>query len=74
MSITERVASNVRAQVGRQRLTQTQVGAALGLAQCVVSRRTRGITPFTVRELVVLAALLQIPPASLLEGVEGEAS
>jgi transcriptional regulator with XRE-family HTH domain len=69
-SPAEQVASNVRAELGRHRYTQTAVAQHLGLSQTAVSRRLLGQVPFDVNEIHSLATWFGVPVASLLgEGV-----
>lgn len=74
MSIVAVVAANARGEVARAGLTQVQIGGVLGISQVVVSRRLRGLTPVTVRELVLLARLVDVPLEQLLAGVMEESS
>lgn len=67
-SSTEHVAANVRAEMARHRVTQTQIAAALGFSQAAVSRRLRGSVPFDVTELAVVAGLLRLPVTALVDG------
>jgi transcriptional regulator with XRE-family HTH domain len=69
-SPAERVAANVRAELGRHRRTQTALAQHLGLSQTAVSRRLLGQVPFDVNEVHSLAAWLGVPVTVLLgEGV-----
>lgn len=67
---TERVAAEVRAEMARRRITQSDVGKSLGLSTAAVSRRLRGVVPFDVNELSTIAALLGVPAGTLL--VDGQ--
>lgn len=57
------VAAEVRAEMARQRISQSRVRLALGLSQSAMSRRITGELPFDVGELAALAELLGVPPA-----------
>lgn len=63
---TERVAAEVRAQMARKRVTQTDLAAALGVSQMTISRRLNGRAPFDVEELAAVALALDVPLATLV--------
>ena len=63
---TDRVAANIRAEMARQRLSQSTVAGAVGMSPAAMSQRLTGKTPIDVNELVRLAAVLDIPAESLL--------
>lgn len=50
----------------RQRITQAQVAAALGIGQSTVSAKLRGKVAITVTELMRIARLLGVQPGDLL--------
>lgn len=64
--VTERVAANVRAEMGRRRFTQTKLAGTLGVSQMFLSRRLGGHVPFDLQELERIAAALEIPVELLL--------
>ncbi len=66
MQINQRVSAEVRAAMGRQRRTQSQLAQHLGVSQVTVSRRLSGEVSFTVDELERVAAFLSVPLAELL--------
>lgn len=66
LSPHEWVAAGVRAELARQRRTQSDVAELLTTSQVTVSRKVRGLTPFTVNELYALADYLGLPVARLL--------
>lgn len=70
---SERVAANVRAELARRRVTQTQLASVLGIPQPAVSRRLGGKVPFSIDELADLAAYLGMPVASLITADAGAA-
>jgi transcriptional regulator with XRE-family HTH domain len=72
-SPTARVAGNVRAEMARLNVNQTQLATAMDLTQAAVSRRLTGKVPFNVQELAALAIFLDIPVARLTEGLDAEA-
>lgn len=67
-TLTDRVASEVRAQMARIRMTQTALAAVLGLPQSAVSNRLRGKVAFSVDELETVSAALGVHPAALFGG------
>lgn len=67
-SLTDLVATEVRVQMTRIRMTQTQLAGILGLPQSAVSNRLRGKVPFTVDELQTVSSALGVHPATLLGG------
>lgn len=68
-SPSQRVAANVRAELGRHRRSQADLGQALGLTQSAVSRRLAGKIVFDIAELHTIAAWLGVP-LSVLLGVD----
>jgi transcriptional regulator with XRE-family HTH domain len=66
--LTDRVADEVRANMARARMTQTDLAVVLGLTQSAVSKRLRGKIAFSVDELEKVADALGVHPAVLLGG------
>jgi len=67
--LTQRVAAEVRALKGRHDVTQDQLAHVLGVAQPAVSKRLRGVTPFSLDELEKLADFFGLDgPEELLGG------
>jgi hypothetical protein len=65
--IQERIAANVRAEIARDGRSQTIVGDLIGLHPNSFRDRLAGKIAFTAHEIVRLAALLRVSPASLIE-------
>ena len=65
-TLSEIVASNIRAEAARAGLTQAQLGVALGVNRVGVGHRFRGITPWTLDEVERAARLFGVRPADLL--------
>lgn len=63
---TAAVGANVRAELARRSLTQDDLARHLGLPQPAVSRRIRGVTAWTVDELVAAAEFFAVEPVVLL--------
>jgi transcriptional regulator with XRE-family HTH domain len=67
---SQRVAANVRAELGRHSRSQADLGQALGRSQPYVSRRLSGKVAFGVDEVEQIASWLGVPVGVLLgEGV-----
>lgn len=62
----ERIAATVRAEAARRKITQTAIGAHLGLTQPGISRRMLGRVPFSAAELAAVADLLGLPVSELV--------
>ena len=63
----ERIAANVRAELARKGITQTDLALRLKKSQPFVSRRLSGSVPFNVADLDSIATVLDISIASLVE-------
>lgn len=62
----ELVAAEVRAWMGRRRVTQTDLARALGKSQAYVSRRLTGEVPFDLDDILALATFLGVAVGTLL--------
>lgn len=60
------VAAEVRAELGRQERNGSWLASELGVSEVWVSRRLRGITKFTVDDLVRIADALGVAASDLL--------
>lgn len=60
------VAANIRAEMGRHRITQSTVAAHLGISQPSVSARLSGRTSIDVDDLFAISELIGVAPADLL--------
>lgn len=65
-SLAERVASNVRAEMARNGVTQTALAGKLHRTQQYVSRRISGNIPFDLAELDEIAQVIGCPVSNLL--------
>lgn len=63
------IAGNVRALMGRQRVTQTRLAADMHLSQPSISRRIGGEKAFSTDELVWLARYFEVEVTDLLDEV-----
>ncbi|WP_460462385.1 helix-turn-helix domain-containing protein [Arthrobacter pigmenti] len=70
MNYHEVLRANVGAELGRRDITQTAAAAAVGLPQSSFSARLAGRSEFKLSELLRLAAFLQIPLSTLVQGVD----
>ena len=66
-NVAEHVGANVRAEMARRRISQTSIADEVGMTQSAISRRLRGVTPFDVSTLALVAACLNVPVASLID-------
>lgn len=60
------VEARVRAEMGRQRVSQNTLSQQTGIPQSNLSRRLTGETEFTVAELLKVARALAVPVGDLL--------
>ena len=65
-NLNTRVAIEIRALMGRYGVTQTTLAGALDINQGQVSKRLRGIIPFTLDEIESISAYFKIAPSKLL--------
>lgn len=64
------VAGNIRAELARHGHVHQDLADAIGLNRVTLGRRLSGQLPFTIDELVAVAAFFKIPLATVLEGAE----
>jgi transcriptional regulator with XRE-family HTH domain len=67
------VAANVRAELARRRITQTDVAERLGVSRQNVAQRLNGSVDFRVGELISIANMLGITIGDLVGGVKASA-
>jgi len=65
-TLSGEVAANIRAELARQKVSQTQVAERLGLSQAAVSRRLSGALPFELDEIAAVADLLNVRARDLI--------
>ena len=65
-SISETAVTEIRAELGRQRLSARALGIRLGWSHAYMSRRLNGETALTLRDLERIAAELGRPLADFL--------
>jgi transcriptional regulator with XRE-family HTH domain len=66
--LTETVAAEVRAELGRQRKSGAWLALQLGVSDAWVSRRISGSMPMSVEDLERIADVLEVTPAYLMGG------
>ena len=64
--LRETVAANVRAELGRSRITQSKAAAATKISEGSLSKRLNGHIPFDIDQLDAIAALVGVDPSVLL--------
>lgn len=74
MQPINRLNATIRAEMARQRITQTELAVALSIPQTQVSARLRGAVEWRVTELLGVAELLGVPASTLLADTEKAAS
>lgn len=62
----EAIASEVRALMGRHRVSQTGLAAVLGMSQSALSRRLNAEQPFDADELLAIARFFKVNVTQLL--------
>lgn len=60
-SLSQIAATEIRAEMGRQRISQTHLAKKLGRSQTYVWRRLVGEVPFDLHELETVAEVLGVP-------------
>ena len=67
-SLDERIGAKVREQLQDQGMSQQALADRLEVSPFFISRRLRGIVPFTVTELGTVAEILHVPVEELMCG------
>ncbi len=62
---TATLAANIRAEMGRRKMSQADLAAAVGISQPGVSKRLNGTVPWTFPEVVSVAQVFNVPLAVL---------
>lgn len=70
----ETIAGEVRAELGRQNLSQTYLCAELGWTQPYLSRRLTGAVAFSTDDLEAVAEVLGVPLTQLITEPQVKAS
>lgn len=81
MIVKDHIAAEIRAEIARQRLTQTELAARMGISQAAFSRNLNGRVPLTVDFVQEVAGVLGVPisrflnyPDSGLTGISHESA
>ncbi len=70
LAAASRAAENLRAELGRRRLSGRELSRLMGAPAASVNRWCSGATPMSLDVLVRVAGALEIPVTVLLEGTE----
>lgn len=73
ISLRETVAANVRAELGRSRITQSKAASAVNISEAALSKRLHARLAFDVDQLAAIAELVGVDPASLLTSTKASA-
>lgn len=65
-TLAETAATEVRAEMGRQRMSSAALAQALGVSDMYVSRRLRGETAFDLTDIERTAKILGVPVSQFL--------
>lgn len=65
--------ANIRAELARRRIRQTDVAERLGLSRQNVAQRLNGTVDFRASELLAIADMCDITIGQLLDGVKASA-
>jgi len=68
VGLSVQVAEEIRAMLGRKRMSQAHLARALGVSAMWISDRLRGVQPIDLNDLERIARALQVPVGSLLPG------
>jgi transcriptional regulator with XRE-family HTH domain len=68
MTVSGRVAEEIRVEMARRQLTGVELGARTGKGQRWASRRMRADVPITLDDLYVIAGALGVDPRKWLPG------
>ena len=72
-TLSEKVATNVRAELAAQRLTTTDLAAVLHIGTRAAARRISGSLDFSLNETEIVAAWLNVSVAALSRSRHGSA-
>ncbi|WP_183593904.1 helix-turn-helix domain-containing protein [Nocardioides soli] len=68
--VADEVGARIHQLMWRKRITQVQLGRALGIGQSTAGKKVRGETSITIPELMKIARLLDVEPGDLLPPLE----
>src|SRR5262245_30870273 len=64
--LTDQVAEEIRALLGRRRLSASALAIRMGVTQRYISRRLTGEAPLDLNDIEMIARVLDVEPAKLL--------
>lgn len=64
---SDHIIDNIRAELGRRRISQRELARRLGISSAAMNQRLTGVTRLPADDLVRIAAVLQVDPAALLK-------
>jgi transcriptional regulator with XRE-family HTH domain len=64
------VVAELRAEMGRQELTNSAMAEKIGVSDMWVGRRIRGVIPMTIADLTLFADALDVPVSRLVDAAE----
>lgn len=67
------VAGEIRAELARQRVTQTELVRRLGVSRPWLVRRLSGETPLTMADIATIADILNVPVTQLVAPIDENA-
>ena len=67
--LTETVAGEVRAELGRRNISRVELAARLGISRTALWNRLRGETEFSISELEKVAEFLGVPVSQFVSPV-----
>jgi transcriptional regulator with XRE-family HTH domain len=74
MTLGNSISSEILALMGRNRVSQTELAAALGWTQPYISRRINGHTPWSIDDLEMIAEYFDRGLASIIADASGDGS
>ena len=66
MPLKEHIKGEIRAEMARRRINQTEMARRLGMSQAAFSRQLNGVVPMTVDFIEGVAAELDVPVGRLV--------
>lgn len=65
-----RIAAEIRAEMGRQRVSLSSLATDAGISPSTLSRRLNGVRPFLLEEVDAICHSLSVPMADILTRAE----
>jgi transcriptional regulator with XRE-family HTH domain len=67
--LQDHVTAEIRAELGRQDLTQAALAKAMGWTPQRLNRRMKGRAPWSVADVEFIASILDVPRSQLLDSI-----